>query len=196
MEAQFARFLAGEIDFQEHRRERVRAFLGARLDGAAADAWFARYVRHYEAAWTLFPDAGARPGGRGAPLPPGGALPTPPRRSSGASWPPWGWPGTSRTCWGADLLGCAKPDPRGVPGRLRQARAAPRRGRLTWGDQLETARGRGARPRGCTRVCAGTAREGRAGPPCRTAYGASGPADELPGLLRPVIDFGAPSTFG
>ena len=55
-DAQWARFAAGECDFQEQRRDRVRAFLGAELEDAEADAWFQRYVGHYEAAWGLFPD--------------------------------------------------------------------------------------------------------------------------------------------
>ncbi|MER5728577.1 HAD family hydrolase [Streptomyces sp. NPDC002138] len=53
----WARFAAGETDFQEQRRDRVRDFLGQpALSGAEADAWFARYVEHYQAAWTVFPD--------------------------------------------------------------------------------------------------------------------------------------------
>ncbi|MGW6566871.1 HAD family hydrolase [Streptomyces sp. NPDC054975] len=52
------RFEAGGVDFQEQRRERVRDFLGAPgLSAVDADAWFGRYVAHYEAAWELFPDA-------------------------------------------------------------------------------------------------------------------------------------------
>ncbi|EPH43493.1 HAD family hydrolase [Streptomyces aurantiacus] len=52
----WARFGAGEVDFESQRRDRVRDFLGAALDDVEADAWFARYRVHYEAAWTLFPD--------------------------------------------------------------------------------------------------------------------------------------------
>ncbi|MEW2042241.1 HAD family hydrolase [Streptomyces sp. NPDC005534] len=55
-DAQWARFSAGETDWQGQRRERVRVFVGERLSDADADAWFDRYVRHYETAWTLFPD--------------------------------------------------------------------------------------------------------------------------------------------
>jgi putative hydrolase of the HAD superfamily len=57
MEEQFGRFLAGEVGFVEHRRERARGFLGRRLSDAEADNWFGRYVALYEQAWTLFPDA-------------------------------------------------------------------------------------------------------------------------------------------
>ncbi|MEU8765261.1 HAD family hydrolase [Streptomyces sp. NPDC048659] len=52
------RFEAGGVDFLDQRRDRVRDFLGRPgLDAAGADAWFARYLAHYEAAWELFPDA-------------------------------------------------------------------------------------------------------------------------------------------
>ena len=54
--AQWARFSAGEADFPGQRRERVRVFLGEELTDAEADAWFQRYIAHYEAAWALFPD--------------------------------------------------------------------------------------------------------------------------------------------
>ncbi|MFJ1698913.1 HAD family hydrolase [Streptomyces sp. NPDC088252] len=53
----WARFAAGETDFQGQRRDRVREFLSQALDDEEADAWFARHVTHYEAAWSLFPDA-------------------------------------------------------------------------------------------------------------------------------------------
>ncbi|MGW7255965.1 HAD family hydrolase [Streptomyces sp. NPDC054834] len=55
-ERQWARFAAGELSFEAQRRERVRVFLGQELTDAEADAWFRRYVAHYEAAWALFPD--------------------------------------------------------------------------------------------------------------------------------------------
>jgi len=55
-DAQWARFAAGESDWQGQRRDRVRVFLGEPLDDAEADDWFGRYVGHYEAAWALFPD--------------------------------------------------------------------------------------------------------------------------------------------
>ncbi|MEU5977270.1 HAD family hydrolase [Streptomyces sp. NPDC047315] len=52
----WARFSAGEVDFLGQRRDRVRTFTGLALSDADADAWFGRYVVHYEAAWSLFPD--------------------------------------------------------------------------------------------------------------------------------------------
>lgn len=53
----WARFSAGETDWQGQRRDRVRSFTGRPLDDDQADAWFDRYIVHFEAAWSLFPDA-------------------------------------------------------------------------------------------------------------------------------------------
>ncbi|MFF3451757.1 HAD family hydrolase [Streptomyces sp. NPDC002667] len=55
-DAQWARYAAGETDWQGQRRDRVRVFLGEPLSDTEADAWFDRYVTHYEGAWSLFPD--------------------------------------------------------------------------------------------------------------------------------------------
>ncbi|MGW7089618.1 HAD family hydrolase [Streptomyces sp. NPDC054871] len=55
-ERHWARFSAGGIEFQAQRRDRVRDFLDAVLTDQEADAWFERYLTHYESAWTLFPD--------------------------------------------------------------------------------------------------------------------------------------------
>ncbi|MER5544614.1 HAD family hydrolase [Streptomyces sp. NPDC002589] len=52
----WARFSAGEVSFEGQRRDRVRVFVGQELSDDEADAWFRRYVAHYEAAWSLFPD--------------------------------------------------------------------------------------------------------------------------------------------
>ncbi|WP_236239796.1 HAD family hydrolase [Streptomyces sp. CC228A] len=52
----WARFSAGEVSWEAQRRDRVRTFLGLVLADEEADAWFARYLAHYEAAWELFPD--------------------------------------------------------------------------------------------------------------------------------------------
>ncbi|MGW1010999.1 HAD family hydrolase [Streptomyces termitum] len=47
-----------EGGWQDQRRHRVRDFLERpAMTDAEADAWFDRYVAHYEAAWELFPDA-------------------------------------------------------------------------------------------------------------------------------------------
>ncbi len=64
MEAQYARFLAGELTFAGQQCERTRQFLaglgedgaGRLTDGQAA-AWFAGYAAHRDAAWAAFPDA-------------------------------------------------------------------------------------------------------------------------------------------
>ncbi|MET9386391.1 HAD family hydrolase [Streptomyces sp. NPDC002928] len=53
---QWARFAAGETSFEGQRRDRVRVFLEVDLSDAEADAWFERYLGHYETAWALFPD--------------------------------------------------------------------------------------------------------------------------------------------
>jgi putative hydrolase of the HAD superfamily len=53
---QWARFAAGEVSFEGQRRDRVRRFTDRDLTDAEADAWFQRYIGHYEAAWALFPD--------------------------------------------------------------------------------------------------------------------------------------------
>ncbi|NBM20972.1 HAD family hydrolase [Streptomyces sp. GC420] len=55
-DVQWARFAARETDFLGQRRDRVRVFLGTGLTDEEADAWFGRYITHYEAAWELFPD--------------------------------------------------------------------------------------------------------------------------------------------
>ncbi|MCX4547942.1 HAD family hydrolase [Streptomyces sp. NBC_01387] len=52
----WARFSAGETDWQGQRRDRVRSFTGGALSDEAADAWFDRHLARYEAAWELFPD--------------------------------------------------------------------------------------------------------------------------------------------
>jgi putative hydrolase of the HAD superfamily len=54
---QWARFAAGEVDFVTQRRDRIRLFLDRPgLTDGEADDWFTRYLAHYEAAWSLFPD--------------------------------------------------------------------------------------------------------------------------------------------
>ncbi|MFF0447132.1 HAD family hydrolase [Streptomyces sp. NPDC004609] len=52
----WARFSAGEVDWEGQRRDRVRMFTGQALSDDEADAWFDRYIVHFESAWTLFPD--------------------------------------------------------------------------------------------------------------------------------------------
>lgn len=59
-EEHYHRYLAGEIDFLEQRRERVRGFLGPHgvvVGDDDADAWFTAYLEHYRQAWSLHADA-------------------------------------------------------------------------------------------------------------------------------------------
>jgi putative hydrolase of the HAD superfamily len=55
-EHHFARYLAGEVGFQEQRRHRVRDFTGDAFDDVSADAWFDGYRRAFEASWSVFDD--------------------------------------------------------------------------------------------------------------------------------------------
>lgn len=59
-EHHYHRYLSGELDFLEQRRERARDFVagyGIDLDSdQAADAWFAAYLAHYRSAWALHDD--------------------------------------------------------------------------------------------------------------------------------------------
>ncbi|MBO1419316.1 HAD family hydrolase [Streptomyces sp. FH025] len=64
MEAEYARYLTGELTFRRQQYERTRRFL-AHLGQAGAEhlsdeqaaAWFAGYGVHRDAAWQAFPDA-------------------------------------------------------------------------------------------------------------------------------------------
>ncbi len=53
----FARFVRGEISFEEHRRCRIRElFTQETLSDGEADARFGVYLRCYESHWSLFAD--------------------------------------------------------------------------------------------------------------------------------------------
>ena len=58
-ELHYHRYLTGELDFLQQRRERVRGFVqpyGLTLDDdAAADAWYDAYYVHYESAGRCTP---------------------------------------------------------------------------------------------------------------------------------------------
>lgn len=60
-ELHYHRYLSGELDFLEQRRERARDFVapyGLDLaDDSAADTWFDTYLERYRDAWTILPDA-------------------------------------------------------------------------------------------------------------------------------------------
>jgi putative hydrolase of the HAD superfamily len=55
-ERHFARYLAGELDYREQRRARVRDLVGPSLSDREADDLVAIYIAEYQAAWTLFDD--------------------------------------------------------------------------------------------------------------------------------------------
>lgn len=58
-ELHYHRYLSGELDFMQQRRERARGFVaphGFTLDDDAADAWFDAYLVHYRATWALHDD--------------------------------------------------------------------------------------------------------------------------------------------
>lgn len=58
-ELHYHRYLMGELEFLEQRRERARGFVqpyGLTLDDDAADAWYDGYLVHYETTWMLHAD--------------------------------------------------------------------------------------------------------------------------------------------
>ena len=58
-ELHYHRYLTGELEFLQQRRERARGFVkpyGLQLDDDAADAWFDAYLIHYESTWMLHDD--------------------------------------------------------------------------------------------------------------------------------------------
>lgn len=59
-EEHYHRYLAGELDYEGQRRARATAFAataGVELSPEEASAWFAEYLEHYVANWTLHDDA-------------------------------------------------------------------------------------------------------------------------------------------
>lgn len=57
MEEEYARYLVGELTFEEQRLVRVSRFLGRAVAEEEATAWFAGYSALVNAAWAAFPDA-------------------------------------------------------------------------------------------------------------------------------------------
>jgi putative hydrolase of the HAD superfamily len=55
-ERHYVRYYAGEISFQQQRRERLREVIDSTLNDEAADRIFARYLNGYESHWVLFDD--------------------------------------------------------------------------------------------------------------------------------------------
>ncbi|MWV59637.1 HAD family hydrolase [Rathayibacter sp. VKM Ac-2754] len=59
-EEHYHRYLAGELDYEGQRRARATAFAaesGVALSPEQASEWFAAYLEHYTANWTLHEDA-------------------------------------------------------------------------------------------------------------------------------------------
>ena len=184
----WARFSAGETDWQGQRRDRVRAFTGRPLGDAEADAWFDRYIVHFEAAWSLFPDAvpalDLLAGGYRHAVLSNSRSTT--RTASCASWAYA--TGSRRSCARPSWVSPSRT--RGLPRGLRGPRAAARRGRV---------RGRPA----------GHRRTGRPWPRGSPVSGWTAPASEgvpsspgspvspsSPACCARDTRFGAPDTFG
>ncbi|MYT33622.1 MULTISPECIES: HAD family hydrolase [unclassified Streptomyces] len=189
METEFARFLAGELGFLEHRRARARTFLGTPLSDAEADAWFARYIAHYEASWQLFPDS--LPALEAlAPLVRQAVLSNSSTANQERKLTVLGIRKRFEAVLCADGLGHAKP----APEAFREACATlglPPAEVLYVGDRLDVD-GLGARDAGLAAVWLD--RTGTGEQPPEGVHRIGGLA-ELPELVRRVIGFGAPSTI-
>ncbi|WP_328731431.1 HAD family hydrolase [Streptomyces caniferus] len=194
METEFARFLAGEVGFLDHRRARARTFLGTPLlSDADADAWFGRYIAHYEASWVLFPDSAPVLEAL-APLVRQAVLSNASTANQERKLDVLGIRGAFETVLCADELGYAKPATEAFHAACKALGLTP--GDVVYvGDKLDID-ALGARDAGLTAVWldrAGTGEEaGEELPPgVRRIAGLA----ELPELLREVTGFGAPSTI-
>ncbi|MGP8298886.1 HAD family hydrolase [Streptomyces inhibens] len=189
METEFARFLAGEVGFLDHRRGRARTFLGEALSDAEADAWFARYVAHYEACWTLFPDSGPALEAL-APLVRQAVLSNSSTSNQERKLTALGIRARFETIVCADELGYAKPAREAFHGAC-EALGLPPAEVAYVGDRLDID-ALGARDAGLTAIWLDrTDTEEDLPPGVRRIAGLA----ELPELLRGVIGFGAPSTI-
>ncbi|MEU2361110.1 HAD family hydrolase [Streptomyces noursei] len=189
METEFARFLAGEQGFPEHRRARARTFLGTPLSDAEADAWFGRYVAHYEAAWRLFPDSVPALEAL-TPLVRQAVLSNSSTANQERKLTTLGIRGHFEAVLCADALGHAKPAPEAFRGAC-AALDLPPADVLYVGDRLDID-GLGARDAGLPAVWLDRTGPGEPLPP--GVHRIRGLA-ELPELVRGVIGFGAPSTI-
>ncbi|MFE6688327.1 HAD family hydrolase [Streptomyces sp. NPDC057743] len=189
MEAEFARFLAGELGFQEHRRARARTFLGTPLSDAEADAWFGRYVTQYEAAWRLFPDSVPALEAL-APLVRQAMLSNSSTASQERKLTTLGIREHFEAVLCADALGHAKPAPEAFAAAC-AALALPPTDVLYVGDRLDLD-GLGARDAGLVPVWLDRADTNEPPPP--GVHRIRGLA-ELPELVRGLIGFGAPPTI-
>ncbi|MFE1172702.1 HAD family hydrolase [Streptomyces sp. NPDC058773] len=189
METEFARFLAGEVGFLDHRRGRARTFLGTPLSDTEADAWFGRYITHYEACWTLFPDSAPALAAL-APLARQAVLSNATTANQERKLTALGIRARFEAVFCADGLGHAKPAPEAFRGACEALGVTP--GEVVHiGDKLDID-ALGARDAGLTAVWldrAGTGGEPPAG------VRRIGSLSELPELLHGVIGFGAPSTI-
>ncbi|MFG2893020.1 HAD family hydrolase [Streptomyces sp. NPDC048248] len=190
MESEFGRFLAGEVGFLDHRRGRARTFLGAPLSDAEADAWFGRYVARYEAAWTLFPDAGPVLETL-APLVRQAVLSNSSTANQERKLTTLGIRARFEAVLCADTLGHAKPAPEAFLVACETLRLAPAEV-VYVGDKLDID-ALGARDAGLAAVWLD-----RAGTGADLPDGVRRIASlaELPDLLRGLIGFGAPSPIG
>ncbi|MCR8578921.1 HAD family hydrolase [Streptomyces sp. Isolate_219] len=189
METEFARFLAGEVGFLDHRRGRARTFLGTPLSDTEADAWFGRYIAHYEASWALFPDSAPALAAL-APLVRQAVLSNAATANQERKLAALGIRTHFEAVFCADELGYAKPAEEAFKGACKALGLTPDEV-LHIGDKLDID-ALGARDAGLTAVWldrAGTGEEPPAG--VRRIAGLA----ELPELLHGVIGFGAPSTI-
>ncbi|MFH8753776.1 HAD family hydrolase [Streptomyces rimosus] len=190
MEVAFARFLAGEVGFLEHRRERARSFLGKPLSDDEADAWFGRYVALYEAAWTLFPDS-VQALEALAPLARQGVLSNSSVANQDRKLRALGIRDHFEVVLCADEVGYAKPAAGAFRAACDALGLAPERV-VYVGDKLDVD-AIGARDAGLGAVWVDRAGERGEVPDGVTRIGGLA---ELPALVRGLIGFGASSTFG
>ncbi|MFE0194055.1 HAD family hydrolase [Streptomyces sp. NPDC059008] len=189
METEFARFLAGEVGFLDHRRGRARTFLGTELTDDEADAWFARYVAHYEASWVLFPDSAPALEAL-APLVRQAVLSNSSSANQERKLAALGIRARFEAVLCADELGHAKPAPEAFTGACEALGLAPEEV-VYVGDRLDID-ALGARDAGLTAVWLDRTDSGEELPPGIRRIASLA---ELPELLRGVIGFGAPSTI-
>ncbi|MFE4720433.1 HAD family hydrolase, partial [Streptomyces sp. NPDC056728] len=187
----WARFESGETDWEGQRRNRVRAFVGRGaddMDDAEADAWFGRYIVHYEASWALFPDT----------VPVLDLLAERYRHAVLSNSSLHNQDRKLRVLGVRDRfeavvcaaeLGVAKPQAAAFHAACEALELPPREVAYV-GDQPDTD-ARGAEEAGLTGIWLDRARTG--GRPELTRITA---LEQLPALLAPDTRFGAPSTFG
>ncbi|WP_329397899.1 HAD family hydrolase [Streptomyces lydicus] len=193
METEFARFLAGEVGFLDHRRARARTFLDRPLSDEEADAWFGRYIAHYEASWVLFPDS--LPALEAlAPLLRQAVLSNSSTANQERKLAALGIRARFEAVLCADELGHAKPAPEAFASACAALGLAAEEV-VYVGDRLDID-ALGARDAGLAAVWLDrTGTDGEAGVELPPGVRRIASLAELPELLRGVIGFGAPSTI-